>query len=209
MKKMLAIVLSVLFMLAVGSSFFAEQIAKESKDLTVVYTNNCEGMTVPVVEGKAAGTLPDGTEFSVENLPNNAVTLRIYPVQKDEKDVQDWVEDHLAKEYDAAVTYYVSCADANGKELSNDGVKVTITAPETKDTLSAYSLDSNGKVQSLTATYKGGKISFTATGAQLYPLCVAAKNAGTSDWIPLYFAVFSVVSLAAVGLIFAKRKGEN
>ena len=210
MKKILTIALSLLFILTATGSFFAAELPEESKDLSVVYENSCDGVTVPISEGKASGELPDGTGFSAENLPENAVTLRVYPVQPDEKEVKKWVEDSLAEELDASVTYYVACIDSNGKEISNNGVKVSIATPDTDEAISVYSLDSTGKVQSLTVTNKDDNITFTATGVQLYPFCIAAENPGTSDTNVTAFAVLLfVATLTTTTLLLVKRRREN
>ncbi len=206
MKRILSIILSLLFIFTVTSSLFAAELPKESKDLSVVYTNNCNGVTVPVSDGKASGELPDGTEFSVENIPGKAVTLRVYPVQADEKEVKKWIEDNLAKEINAVITYYVACIDSNGKEISNNGVKVTIAAPDTDEAISVYALDSAGKAQPLTASQGDGKITFTATGTQFYPLCIAAQNPGTADTNTIAFAILLLNSAFAVAALFFARR---
>ena len=206
MKKILAFTLTLLFVLTAAASFSAAELPKDSKDLSVIYTNNCDGITVPVTEGKASGSLPDGTGFAAENLPEKTETVRVYPVQADEKDVQKWVEDNLAKEYDAAVTYYVACIDADGKEISNKGVKVTVDAPDTDAAVTVYAIDETGKATALTAAEKDGKITFTATGAQLYAFCIAAKNPSTSDRGAAAVVWGSVAAFSVAASVLLKRK---
>ena len=206
MKKVFAITLTVLIVLSAAIPAFATALPKESKVLSVVYTNNCDGVTVPVTEGKASGSLPDGTGFAAENLPEKTETVRVYPVQADEKDVQKWVEDNLAKEYDAAVTYYVACIDADGKEISNKGVKVTVDAPDTDAAVTVYAIDETGKATALTAAEKDGKITFTATGAQLYAFCIAAKNPSTSDRGAAAVVWGSLAAFSVAASVLLKRK---
>ncbi len=213
MKKTLlfALCLVLLFCTAVPFSAQSALPEGESKDLSVIYTNNSQGISVPVTDGKASGTLPAGTAFSAENLPENAVFLRIYPVQSSEKNVLEWIESCLAEELDAVISYHVSCVDAEGKELSNAGVKITVAVPETKDAVTVYALGTDGKIQSLTGSEKDGKITFTATGAQLYSFAVTVKNPGTSDRPVLLWVMASAASLTAVVsvLFLAKRRGTN
>ena len=209
MKKLFAITLTVLFVFTATGSAFAAELPREAKDYSVVYTNNCNGVTVPAEDGAATGKLPAGTAFSAENLPDNAKHLRVYPVQSDEKNVQKWIEDALADEYDAAVTYYVACTDADDKEISNQGVKVTVDAPKTNEAVTVYAIDENGKATALTAVEKDGKITFTATGAQLYAFCVATKNPSTSDASVGILLPVACAALAAAALIRARAKKAN
>ena len=206
MKRIVLGFLCVVLVFAMGIPCFAEAVATESKDLGITYVNESAGVTVPVSDGKAKGQLPDGTEFSAENLPDGAFTLRIYPVQKEEEKVHQWLEDSIADELDAIIAYYVVLLDKDGKPVSNQGAKVTVTSPEAKDAISVYAIDPEGDSKSLTTTDKDGKITFTATGSSFYALCTVAKNAGTSDFLPLGFLLLGVSAGCTVALFVLIRK---
>jgi hypothetical protein len=208
MKKLVLLSLAILLVLTASLPAFAAELPKESEDFSVVYTNNCNGVTVPSDDGIAAGKLSDGTEFSAENLPEDTENLRVYPVQSDEKDVQKWIEDALPDEYDAAVTYAVVCTDADGKETSNKGAGITVDAPETNAAVTVYAIDGAGKATALTAVGKDGKITFTATGAQLYALCVATKNPSTADRNTAFFTVILAVSVITAFTLFGLEKSS-
>lgn len=209
MKKIFAVTLTILLVLVATAPAFASGLPRESKDYSVIYTNNCDGVTVPAEDGTATGKLPADTAFSAENLPDNTKHLRVYPVQSKENDVLKWIEDSLADEYDAAVTYYVACTDADAKEISNKGARVTVDAPKTKDALTVYAIDETGKATAIIATVTDGKTTFTATGAQLYAFCVATKNPSTSDGSVAIFLLFSITALTVGAGIFAKTKKES
>ena len=58
MKKLLISLLIPLLVLSVAVPAFAAELPKESKDFSVEYTNRCNGVSVPVSDGKASGILP-------------------------------------------------------------------------------------------------------------------------------------------------------
>ena len=205
MKKLLISLLIPLLVLSVAVPAFASELPKESKDFSVEYTNRCNGVSVPVSDGKASGILPDGAPFSAEKLPDNAATLRVYPVQPDEKEVKKWVEDCLEKGFDGPVVYDVVCLDADGNEISNKGAKVTVNAPEANDAITVCAVDGAGKAIALDAVERDGKITFVTTGARLYALCVASKNPATADRSVALFAVAALLS-AALSLRFVKGR---
>ncbi len=206
MKKTVVIAFLLLFCVLVTMAFSAAVLPENSKNLSVDYTDNTPGISLPVTDGKVSGTLPDGTNFTAENFPPNTAILRICPVQPEETEVLRWVEDCLPEQVDSVVTYAVFCFDGRGKEHSNQGVKITINAPETEKSIAVYSLDSNGKPTALSSSVQDGKIIFTATGPQLYPLTVPAENPETSASNARPFLMLISLSAAFTAALLLKHK---
>lgn len=209
MKRIFAQLLTVMMLFAAGIPFTASELIAESEDLSVIYSNHCEGLTVPVTEEGASGVLPNGVAFSASDLPNGATTLRIYPVSEQETEVRKWIEDTLPAEYDATVSYYVVCSDANGNELSNEGIRITIDAPNTEKELTLFSLSSDGNSQKVSATNGDNTLSFSATGDRMYSVSIAAANPPTASGSIALLAVCALLPLAFAGLILLRRKART
>ena len=215
MKKIAMILLCILLVFSASVPFYGETVTElpysESVFLTVDYTNNTPGVTVPVQSGSAAGTLPNDTEFSAEKLPEDASAFVVYPVQSEEEEVHDWIEEKLEKGLEALQPYHISLTNAAGEEISNEGVEITIDAPENAgEEFGVYAISSDGTATRLTTSYKNGKITFAAHGASIYVVCKSVKNSNTADLI-LPVASLSTVLLSgvlAVYLILNKERKE-
>lgn len=215
MKKIAMILLCILLVFSASVPFYGETVTEvpyeDSVTLTVDYVNNTPGATAPVQSGSAAGTLPNDTEFSAEKLPEDASALVVYPVQSDEEEVHDWIEEKLEKGIEVLQPYHISLTNAAGEEISNEGVEITLDAPENAgDDFAVYSISSDGTRTRLTTTHKNGKITFAANGASFYVVCKSVKNSNTADLILPVSALSTVVlsGALAVYLILKKERKE-
>lgn len=213
MKKIAMVLLCILMVFSASVPFYGETVTElpysESVSLTVDYTNNTPGATVPVESGSAAGTLPNDTEFSAAKLPEDASAISVYPVQSDEEEVHDWIEEKLEKGIEALQPYHVTLTDAAGEKVSSEGVEITLDAPKNAgDEFAVYAISSDGTVTRLTTTHKNGKISFAANGASLYVVCKSVKNSHTADLI-LPVASLSTVVLSGALAVYLILKKER
>lgn len=213
MKKIAMILLCILLVFSASVPFYGETVTEvpyeDSVTLTVDYTNNTPGATVPVESGSAAGTLPNDTEFSAEKLPEDASAFRVYPVQSDEEEVHDWIEEKLEKGIETLQPYHVSVTNAAGEEISNEGVEITIDAPKNAgDEFAVYAISSDGTATRLTTAHKNGKITFAANGASIYVVCKSVKNSHTSDLL-LPVASLSTVVLSGALAVYLILKKER
>ncbi len=211
MKKLLMFLLCTVIMISAAFPLCAETITNlpgsASQTLTVKYINNSPGVSSSVSQGETEGQLPDGTDFSVEDLPAAATRISIHPVQKSEQEAYEWIESSLGKKVQVLSPYYLSCTDGNGNEVSNQGAKVTLDVPEgTEGTVVVYGLDSSGKKEVISASYQGNQVTFTATGASFYVIGIADKNPPTSDRAVLLYAGLCVGVILAAGALYAFRK---
>lgn len=211
MKKIVMILLCILLVSSVSLPFYGEMVTEiphsESVTFSVNYVNDTPGLTVPVESGSASGNLPNGTEFSAEKLPEEAFWLAVYPVQSDEKEVHDWIEENLEKGIEVLQPYFVTVTNNEGEAVSNQGAEITIDAPKNAgDEFAVYAISSDGTETRLTTTYKNGKITFVANGASIYVVCKSVKNSHTSDLLLPVSALSTVVLSGALAVYLILKK---
>ena len=168
MRKLTSLLLAVVLLLSCTVTAFAAE--DDSVEIGVYakteYSIDGE-YTAPVDIGSASVTTPDGT-VTVTDVPNNALTLVVIPM---EGDALAWVDGCV--EGDAAAAYDIHFLDADGNRINANGAEVSIAVSGTDLTVS--SVNTSGEDKPLTGTAADGKVSFTTDGSHYYVICGDAE----------------------------------
>ena len=215
MKKVFAILICAAILLSVTVSFSAETITSlkdiVNQDLAVDYTAHAPIVSAPAEEGSATVVLPDEKEIVVEQLPEEVVEVKVYPVDEKVEEASEWVQSSVGEKTEIMVTYHVTTVDNQGNEVSNKGTVIIMEVDKELEgeKVTVCALDSNGNVEAIVVSVANGKVTFAATGAEYYVLCSSYDNPPTDDALSLPLCLTAVASLGmliAVVVISKKRQ---
>lgn len=215
MKKLIAILICALTLLVATLPAQGKTITdlsdSASAELTVKIVYSSAGVNALVKDGSVDGTLPDGTDFSVEDLPDSTYSLIVHPIEESEEDVHDWIDSHIGEEYDVYQAYYVAAQDENGNTVPHAGAEITLQLPdgEKKSAITLFYLDTEGKTSSQQLEIKNGTVNFTADHSSYYVFCTPNKNPGTSDLQITAYILLAVAAITLIGFVWLRKKARN
>lgn len=142
--------------------------------------------TAPVENGESQISLPDKTVITVDGIPEEGLTLVVYPVTDRDKDAWKWFSACMEGKGSNIVPYEIYFLNKDGDRLQADGVTVSILLPESMETPAAFSLGRDGKVTELASEIVNGKIVFRTDGRYYYVLAerTGAVTPDTPDPAP-------------------------
>ncbi|MDO4331247.1 MAG: hypothetical protein Q4C58_00985 [Eubacteriales bacterium] len=132
--------------------------------------------TAPVENGESRISLPDKTVITVDGIPEDGLTLVVYPVTDHDKDAWEWFSACMKGKGSNIVPYEIYFLKKDGTRLLADGVTVGILLPESMETPAVFSLNKDATVTELASETANGKIIFQADGRYYY---VLAESTGT------------------------------
>ncbi|MDO4333942.1 MAG: hypothetical protein Q4C58_14840 [Eubacteriales bacterium] len=159
---------------------------EEDKEATFgIYATYIAGetdyFTAPVKNGESELSLPDGTVIAAGSIPEDGLTLVVYPVTDRDKDAWKWFSACMEGKGRNIVPYEIYFLNKDGDRLLADGVTVSILLPESMETPAAFSLGRDGKVTELASEIVNGKIVFQADGRYYYVLAERTASAPAPD----------------------------
>ena len=172
MKKILTVILAAVILLSSSSVCFAAE--TETVDVYAMYVGQSIKTTVNIPDGETGvtATLPDGTEITVTNIPEDAKNLVIIPITSDTAEAYEWVTECLEEVGVPVIAYDIHFLDANGDRVNANGAKVSIAVSGSD--LAVYSVTTAGIATPLSSTVSNGKVSFITDGSHYY--AVAGKK---------------------------------
>lgn len=145
-----------------------------------IYATYIEGeknyFTAPVKDGESEIPLPDGTVIKAEGIPEDCLTLVVYPVTERDEDAWKWFLACMEGKGGSIVPYEIYFLNKDGDRLPADGAAVSISLPRSIKTPAVFSLDRDGTVAGLSSETAAGKIIFRTDGSRYY---VIAESQGT------------------------------
>lgn len=179
MKRISAILLTVILLLSMSVSAFA---AGESKEIDVIakYISEIEGEYSAAVTGGTATVNVDDISVSVTGAPAAAVTLVVVPIPESEKEAQAWFIERLEDTGTPLAVYDIYFLSADGDRINASGATVTIDCPSYEGELIVCSVSTDETTTPLTSTIEDGKVTFTTDGSTYYVLA-EKKAPDTTD----------------------------
>lgn len=135
-----------------------------------------EDYTAPVQDGSSEVGLPDGTVIAVGGIPDEGLTLIIYPVSEADADAYGWFCSCLEGKGSRPVPYEIYFLDGKGSQIPADGVTVSITVPKTMQNPAVFALGTDGTAEALSAQSDGERMTFTADGRRYYAFAEKAEG---------------------------------
>ena len=127
-----------------------------------------EYLTSPVKKGKAEIQLPDGRRIVVSGVTDNSLTLVVYPITSQDTEAWEWFAACLEGKGKNISPFELYFTDKKGNRIAVDGV--TISLSDALKNSSAFSLNSNGTLKTLSVQSRDGQIIFQADGSYYYVL---------------------------------------
>lgn len=183
MKKILTVILTAVLLLSFSTVCFA---AEETDTYTVdvyakyVGSNDKTAAIVPDDAEQITVELPDGTDVTVEEIPENAWKLVVFPVPETETKAWEWIEDCLKDTADPVHTFDIYFEDEGGNRIDADGAVVTLNCPHCAGVPIVCSLDTDGTVHVLNTSAKAraSAVTFVTNGSNYY---IMAEELPTHD----------------------------
>ena len=212
MKRLLAMLLTVVLVCSMSFPAFAAQDEKEN-NVTVKYVSTVEGAYVAPVQNGVASINADGVSVSVTGAPSNAKTLVVIPMTGD---ALRWIDSCVDGEAKAA--YDIHFEDTEGNRIGANGVSVSVAASGSELTVS--SVNTSGADKNLSATVSNGSVSFTTDGNNYYvvwekktggetpvtPNTPNSPQTGDNSMIWLWVTIAVVSAGMIFFLVFWKRR---
>ena len=176
MKKLLAMLLTVVLMCSMSFPAFAAQEGKEN-NVTVKYVSTVEGAYVAPVQNGVASINADGVSVSVTSAPSHAKTLVVIPMTGD---ALSWIDSCVDGEAKAA--YDIHFEDAEGNSIGANGASVSVAVSGSE--LIVSSVNPSGTDKSLSSTASGSNVSFTTDGNNYYVIW-EKKTGGETVTVPI------------------------
>ena len=184
MKRGLICLLTVMLMLSLGITVFAAdgEIASKEIDVQAKYTR-LEHDVPPVDLEDASGTatMEDGAIIHVSDAPENAVSLVIYAIPKDEKEIWAWFNECLKNAGVLVQPYDIYFLDNNGNRLNADGAKISIERNGSSKNLSVYGVTTDGTAAELESSFANGVIVFITNGSHYYVLAEQSDESSSTE----------------------------
>ncbi|MBQ6701659.1 MAG: hypothetical protein IJN17_01735 [Clostridia bacterium] len=169
MKRLLAMLLTVVLICSMSLPAFAAQDEKEN-NVTVKYVSTVEGAYVAPVQNGVASIDADGVSVSVTGAPEGSLTLMVVPVPETEKEAWEWIEESMKGKADPVHTFDIHFLDQYGNRVDADGAVVTLNCPHCQSVPVVCSLDTDGTVHILFGTLqsRSNAVTFTTNGSTYY-----------------------------------------
>lgn len=168
MKKRVLIALALLLTLSCSAVCAA---ADESKDVLAKYEGEQTRTQISVAEQEESTvTLPDGTHFTAEGIPENAVQWVIYSVPASEQEAWAWIMNCFKNMGTPIHVYDIYFLDADGNRINADGVAVTLVCPDCSGSYIIYALSTDGTLVRLENKTRSVSVRFVTNGSNYYVL---------------------------------------
>ena len=151
-----------------NSALTGEQGQTDFGIYAIYIAGETEYLTSPVKKGKAELQLPDGRRIVVSGVTDNSLTLVVYPITSQDTEAWEWFAACLEGKGKNISPFELYFTDKKGNRIAVDGV--TISLSDALKNSSAFSLNSNGTLKTLSVQSRDGQISFQADGSYYYVL---------------------------------------
>ena len=180
MKKIIALFLASVLVVSYSITAFAADSDKTTEiDVYAKVEYSIDGEYMASVQNAEASITTPYSTLSVINVPVNAVTLVVIPM---EGEALNWIDSCVVGNTKAA--YDIFFRDANGNRINSDDVEVSISVAETDLTVSSVNTD--GSDQVLLSEVASGKISFTTDGSRYYVITkISEDRPGDTITVPV------------------------
>ena len=95
-------------------------------DVFARYVREIPWEEAPAEDGIAVILTDDGYEITVEDIPDGAAGLRVFPVPSSETSGRGWIAGCIGEKYEIQDILDIYFADINGDRINADGVTVLI-----------------------------------------------------------------------------------
>lgn len=151
-----------------NSALTGEQSQTDFGIYAIYIAGEIEYLTSPVKKGKAEIQLPDGRRIVISGVTDNSLTLVVYPITSQDTEAWEWFAACLEGKGKNISPFEIYFTDKKGNRIAVDGV--TISLSDALKNSSAFSLNSNGTLKTLSVQSRDGQISFQADGSYYYVL---------------------------------------
>lgn len=125
--------------------------------------------TADIRDKEATVEVDDQMAISVIDAPKGAVKLVIVPIPQTEQEAWEWINSCTEEKGTAKHSFLIFFLDQDGKQLSAEGAKVTITCTHCAYEPMVCSLKTDETVTELAKSSVGkGSVTFTADGSDYY-----------------------------------------